>query len=115
MMTKPIIQLGDFIEITHLIAAARQRALQVVNTTLIDLYWQVGMPSVVSEEAQTKQSCHCEPHLRCGNPADLKRLDCRAHSVLAMTRLLDCRAPSWLAKTRLPGCTEYYIKLLYKK
>jgi hypothetical protein len=29
-------------EIVGLIAAARQRAFQAVNTTLIDLYWQVG-------------------------------------------------------------------------
>jgi predicted nuclease of restriction endonuclease-like (RecB) superfamily len=32
----------DFTEITQLIAAARQRAVQAVNTALIDLYWQVG-------------------------------------------------------------------------
>ncbi len=31
-----------FAEIVSLIAAARQRAFQSVNTTLIDLYWQVG-------------------------------------------------------------------------
>lgn len=33
---------ADFAEISHLIAAARSRAVQAVNTTLIDLYWQVG-------------------------------------------------------------------------
>lgn len=33
---------SDFVEITRLIAAARVRAVQAVNTTLIDLYWQVG-------------------------------------------------------------------------
>ncbi|CDS52910.1 Putative cytoplasmic protein [Polaromonas sp. CG9_12] len=33
---------ADFEEIAQLIAAARQRAMQAVNTTLIDLYWQVG-------------------------------------------------------------------------
>ena len=33
---------AGFAEIVSLIAAARQRALQSVNTTLIDLYWQVG-------------------------------------------------------------------------
>jgi predicted nuclease of restriction endonuclease-like (RecB) superfamily len=33
---------ADFEEIAQLIAAARQRAVQAVNTTLIDLYWQVG-------------------------------------------------------------------------
>lgn len=32
----------DFSEITQLIAGARQRAYQAVNTTLIELYWQVG-------------------------------------------------------------------------
>ena len=31
-----------FAEIVSLIAASRQRALQAVNSTLIDLYWQVG-------------------------------------------------------------------------
>jgi predicted nuclease of restriction endonuclease-like (RecB) superfamily len=31
-----------FSEVVQLIAAARQRAFQSVNTTLIDLYWQVG-------------------------------------------------------------------------
>jgi len=33
---------ADFEEIAALITAARQRAVQAVNTTLIDLYWQVG-------------------------------------------------------------------------
>ena len=32
----------DFSKITQQIAPARQRAVQAVNTTLIDLYWQVG-------------------------------------------------------------------------
>src|ERR1035441_8199967 len=31
-----------FSEVVGLIAAAQQRAFQAVNTTLIDLYWQVG-------------------------------------------------------------------------
>ncbi|NDP63145.1 PDDEXK nuclease domain-containing protein [Polaromonas sp.] len=33
---------ADFEEVAALIAAARQRAVKAVNTTLIDLYWQVG-------------------------------------------------------------------------
>ncbi len=41
-MTKPLVVLDDFNEITQLINAARQRAVQAVNTTLIELYWQVG-------------------------------------------------------------------------
>jgi len=38
----PITPQDDFNEITQLIAAARQRAVQAVNTSLIELYWQVG-------------------------------------------------------------------------
>ena len=33
---------ADFEEIAALISAARRRAVQAVNTTLIDLYWKVG-------------------------------------------------------------------------
>jgi predicted nuclease of restriction endonuclease-like (RecB) superfamily len=35
-------QPADFADIARLIGAARQRAVQAVNTTLIELYWQVG-------------------------------------------------------------------------
>ncbi len=42
-MTTPLIPQDDFTEIIQLIAAARQRAVQAVNTTLIELYWQVGL------------------------------------------------------------------------
>jgi predicted nuclease of restriction endonuclease-like (RecB) superfamily len=41
-MTTPLAPQNDFAEITRLIATARQRAVQAVNTALIDLYWQVG-------------------------------------------------------------------------
>ncbi|MEQ1532063.1 MAG: hypothetical protein HOO97_08745 [Sideroxydans sp.] len=41
-MTSPLNPQPDFIEITQLIHAARQRAVLAVNTTLIELYWQVG-------------------------------------------------------------------------
>ena len=41
-MTTPLIPQDDFTEISQLIAAARQRAVQAVNTALIELYWQVG-------------------------------------------------------------------------
>ena len=33
---------ADFSEIAQLIATAKQRAVQAVNTTLIELYWQIG-------------------------------------------------------------------------
>jgi len=39
---KELVLQADFDEIATLISAARQRAVQAVNTTLIDLYWQVG-------------------------------------------------------------------------
>ena len=32
----------SFSEVVRLIAASREKALQAVNTALIDLYWQVG-------------------------------------------------------------------------
>lgn len=41
-MTQPLIPQDDFAAITQLIAAAKQRAVQSVNTALIDLYWHVG-------------------------------------------------------------------------
>lgn len=41
-MTTHLAPSADFAEITQLIVAARARAVQAVNTTLIDLYWQVG-------------------------------------------------------------------------
>jgi predicted nuclease of restriction endonuclease-like (RecB) superfamily len=40
MTTTP--QPPDFADIAQLIATARQRAVQAVNTTLIELYWQIG-------------------------------------------------------------------------
>ncbi len=41
-MTSPLTPQADFTEISHLIAAAKQRAVQAVNTELVDLYWHVG-------------------------------------------------------------------------
>ena len=38
----PITPQDDFNEIAQLIASARQRAVQAVNTSLVALYWQVG-------------------------------------------------------------------------
>jgi len=39
---EPVVQTHDFTEVAQLIDAARQRAYQAVNTSLIELYWQVG-------------------------------------------------------------------------
>ena len=33
---------AGFADIAQLIATAKQRAVQAVNTTLIELYWQIG-------------------------------------------------------------------------
>jgi len=41
-MATPLNPQDDFAAITQLISAAKQRAVQAVNTTLIELYWQVG-------------------------------------------------------------------------
>jgi hypothetical protein len=41
MSRKPVVDTG-FAEIAALIASAKVRAFQAVNTALIDLYWQVG-------------------------------------------------------------------------
>lgn len=41
-MSKDLQPTEDFSEFTRLIVAAKQRAVQAVNTTLIDLYWDVG-------------------------------------------------------------------------
>lgn len=51
-MTKPIAA-AEFAEISQLIAAARARAVRVVNTTLIDLYWQVGQ--IISQKISQAQ------------------------------------------------------------
>lgn len=43
---------SPFTEIVQMIASARQRAFQAVNTTLIDLYWQVG--EYISRKIETE-------------------------------------------------------------
>lgn len=41
-MTTPFNPQDDFNEVTQLIQAAKQRAIQTVNVALIELYWQIG-------------------------------------------------------------------------
>jgi predicted nuclease of restriction endonuclease-like (RecB) superfamily len=43
----------SFTEIVQLIAAAKQRAIQAVNTSLIDLYWQVG--EIISRKTESAE------------------------------------------------------------
>lgn len=83
-MTTPLIPQNDFTEITHLIAAARQRAVQAVNTTLIELYWQVGLTiSRKIEQAEwgdgvvaqlAEHLAHTQPGLRGFTPRNLFRM-----------------------------------------
>ncbi len=47
------VQAEDFDEVIRLIEAARQRAYQTVNTTLIELYWQVG--AYISKKLQAAE------------------------------------------------------------
>ena len=44
---------ASFTEVVQLIAAARQRAVQSVNTTLIELYWQVG--AIISRKIEAAE------------------------------------------------------------
>ena len=62
---------ADFEEIAALISAARQRAVQAVNTTLIDLYWKVGQTiSRKIEQAQWGDGVVVQlaEHLACTQP-----------------------------------------------
>jgi predicted nuclease of restriction endonuclease-like (RecB) superfamily len=43
----------SFTEIVQLIATAKQRAIQAVNTSLIDLYWQVG--EIISRKIESAE------------------------------------------------------------
>jgi len=73
-MTITSIHHSDFIEISELIADARKRAVHTVNTTLIELYWQVGQTiSHKIEQAQwgdgvvdqlAEHLAHAQPGLR---------------------------------------------------
>ncbi|MDD4964854.1 MAG: PDDEXK nuclease domain-containing protein [Gallionella sp.] len=84
MMTAPLFPQDDFATITQLIAAAKQRAVQSVNTTLIELYWQVGQTisrkiaqaewgdSVVAQLAQ--HLAHTQPGLRGFTRSNLFRM-----------------------------------------
>jgi predicted nuclease of restriction endonuclease-like (RecB) superfamily len=42
---------GEFLDILALIASARQRAYQAVNTVLVELYWQIG--AIISSKLAT--------------------------------------------------------------
>lgn len=46
-------QKPDFVEIVQLIENARKRTYQAVNTSLIELYWQVG--EYISHKVQSAE------------------------------------------------------------
>jgi predicted nuclease of restriction endonuclease-like (RecB) superfamily len=52
-LTPAAVDEAGFSEVVRLIAASRQRAMQAVNTTLIELYWQVG--EIISRKTQAAE------------------------------------------------------------
>lgn len=118
----------DFADITQLIAAARVRAVQAVNTTLIDLYWQVGQ--IISQRIAQAQwgdgvvaqlaahLAHTQPGLRGFTRANLFRMRqfyeaYQAHeSVAPLARQLP-----WthnliiLSQSKRPEEREFYLRL----
>ena len=52
-LTPAAIDEAGFSEVVRLIAASRQRAMQAVNTVLIDLYWKVG--EIISSKLQASE------------------------------------------------------------
>jgi len=52
-MSERVVPDAAFGEIVELVAAARQRAVQAVNTALIDLYWQVG--AIISRKMEAAE------------------------------------------------------------
>ena len=52
-MSERVVADAAFGEIVELVAAARQRAVQAVNTALIDLYWQVG--AIISRKMEAAE------------------------------------------------------------
>jgi hypothetical protein len=61
----------SFNEITQLIITARQRAVQAVNTELIELHWQVG--AYISRKIEAAEQgdavvAQLAPHLACTQP-----------------------------------------------
>ena len=123
----PIIPQSDFDEIAALITAARQRAFQSVNTTLIDLYWQVGQTiSRKIEKAQwgdgvvvqlAEHLARTQPGLRGFTRSNLFRMRkfyetyCDDTKVAPLVRLL-----SWshnliiLNQSQRPEEREFYLR-----
>ena len=52
-MSKELSQNTQFIEVSDLIASAKLRAAQAVNSTLVDLYWHVG--AIISQKVEAAE------------------------------------------------------------
>jgi predicted nuclease of restriction endonuclease-like (RecB) superfamily len=118
----------DFSEFTQLIAAARQRAVQAVNTTLIELYWEVGQrishktasaqwgDGVVAQLAQ--HLAQTQPGLRGFTRANLFRMRqfYEAYAGQEIVAPLVRRLP-WthhliiLSQSKRPEEREFYVRL----
>lgn len=123
-----LIAAEDFSEFTQLIAAARQRAVQAVNTTLIELYWEVGQrishktasaqwgDGVVAQLAQ--HLAHTQPGLRGFTRANLFRMRqfYEAYAGQEIVAPLVRRLP-WthhliiLSQSKRPEEREFYVRL----
>ena len=123
---------NDFSEITQLIAAARQRAVQAVNTALIDLYWQVGQ--IISRKIEAaewgdavvpqlaRHIAHTQPGLRGFTARNLFRMRqfyeayCDDEKVAPLARQLP-----WthnliiLNQSKRPEEREFYLRLAIKE
>lgn len=118
----------DFSEITGLIDSARQRAYQAVNTTLIELYWQVGAylsgkinaaewgEGIVEQLAQ--HIANTQPGLKGFTRANLFRMRQFYETYHAQEKVAPLvRQLSWthnliiLGRSKRPEEREFYLKM----
>ena len=126
-MSEQMVHTTAFAEVVEMIASARKRAFQTVNTTLIDLYWQVG--SYISRKIENAEwgdgvvrqlaehLSHTQPSLRGFTRANLFRMrqfyeTYRDHELVAPL----ARQLSWshnmiiLGQSKRPEEREFYLR-----
>lgn len=123
---------ADFVEVVHLIQAARQGAFQSVNTALIDLYWRVGKyisrkietaawgEAVVEQLAGFIKRRH--PEIRGFNRPNLFRMR-QFYEIYRSDAIVSplARQLSWthnvliLSKCRRPEEREFYLRLCIRE
>lgn len=123
---------ADFDEILGLIASARQRAVQAVNTSLIELYWQIG--EVISRKIAAAEwgdgvvdrlaehIAHSQPGLRGFTRRNLFRMrqfheayqDRQLVSAL-LTQLPWTQHLTILSQSKRPEEREFYLRLAIRE